>query len=117
VEALSKFDYMHAQSPASSKNGVTPYEKLWKEARTWLSATLRMQSIQTPAVANLTKFRIHANALLTLGFFFNRFIKPAFTLPRLWQRIFCPIPVRCPRDGDTCKLLCALQPSLSQERI
>jgi len=69
AEAISTANYLHARSPTSSNNGITPYEKLFgRKPEVSHLRNFGCKAYKTLLVIHRSKFGTHADILFMLGY-------------------------------------------------
>ena len=81
AEAISTANYLHARSPTSSNNGMTPYEKLFgKKPEVRHLRRFGCKAFKTLPATHRSKFGTRADALFMLGY-----VHDSTTIWRFWD--------------------------------
>jgi len=81
AEAISTANYLHARSPTSSNNGMTPYEKLFgRNPEVGHLRRFGCKAFKTLPTTHRSKFGTRADALFMLGY-----VHDSTTIWRFWD--------------------------------
>ena len=81
AEAMSTANYLHARSPTSSNNGMTPYEKLFgRKPEVGHLRRFGCKAFKSLPASHRSKFGTRADALFMLGY-----VHDSTTIWRFWD--------------------------------